>query len=131
MSVRCEDIRELLPEYADRSLHATGAVEAHLATCEACTAELASYRRMVASLSEMRAVDEPVPAGYLERTLALVPGEPHRMPEWREMPERVIAAVRRRPAVASLTGAAIGAAAIGLIAWRRRAMRVPELATQS
>jgi len=40
----------------------------------------------------------------------------------------VIDAAKRRPAVTSLTGAAIGVAAIGVIAWRlgRRASRLSE-----
>jgi len=48
----------------------------------------------------------------------------------------VIAVAKRRPAAASVTGAVIGVAAVGLIAWRRGrkalqdATRLPELAPQ-
>jgi hypothetical protein len=94
---------------------------------------------MMSSLAAYREHEEDVPAGYLKRSLSLVPGTRRgslAVPHWREVPARVAAAARKRPAVASLTGAAIGAAAIGLVAWRRgrRALReaagIPELAPQ-
>ena len=137
MPVSCEEIRELLPEYAEWGPRPAGAVEVHLASCAECTAELASYRSMLTSLSQLRAVEEAVPGGYLERILELIPGtSPVRRPEWRAIPERAFAAAKRRPAAASLTGAAIGLTAIGLVAWRlgRRALQdaahMPELAPQ-
>jgi hypothetical protein len=78
---------------------------------------------MLSSLSAYRGLEEEPPDGYLDRALGTVPQALLRrsasVHEWRDVPERVIAAARRRPAVASLTGAAIGAAAVGLIAWRR------------
>ena len=135
MPVSCEQVRELLPEYAEWGPRPAGAVEVHLASCAECSAELASYRSMLSSLGELRGVEEAVPGGYLERTLELVPGAVRsRRHQWRGIPERAFAAARRRPAAASLTGAAIGLAAVGLVAWRlgRRALqdatRVPELA---
>jgi hypothetical protein len=135
--VSCEEVRELLPDYAEWGPRPAGAVEVHLASCAECSAELASYRSMLSSLAELREVEEAVPGGYLERTLELIPGDARvRRREWRAIPERAIAAAKRRPAAASLTGAAIGFAAIGLVAWRlgRRALqdaaRVPELAPQ-
>jgi hypothetical protein len=92
---------------------------------------------MMGGLASFRAQEVEPPAGYLERSLDLVPSKPASgTAEWRRMQERVVAAARRRPAVASLTGAAIGAAAIGLVVWRRgrkafrEAARVPELAPQ-
>ena len=137
MPVSCEEVRELLPEYAEWGPRPAGAVELHLASCPECSAELASYRSMLSSLSRLREVEEAAPGGYLERTLELIPGtSPVRRPEWRAIPERAFAAAKRRPAAASLTGAAIGLAAIGLVAWRlgRRALqdatRVPEFAAQ-
>jgi len=135
--VNCEEVRELLPEYAEWGPRAAGAVEVHLASCAECSAELASYRGMLSSLAEFRGVEEDAPSGYLERTLSMVPGRSlRRLPEWREVPERVIAVAKRRPAAASMTGAVIGVAAVGLIAWRRGrkalqdATRLPELAPQ-
>ena len=67
-------------------------------------------------------MEEDVPTGYLERTLAVVPrasSTQRALEDLREVSGRVAAAARRRPAVSALTGAALGAAAIGLIAWRR------------
>ena len=137
MSVSCEEVRELLPRYADWGPRPAGAVEVHLATCADCSAQLAAYRRMMGGLTALRSQEVEPPAGYLERALGLIPNEPATtQSEWRRVQERVDAAARRRPAVASLTGAVIGAAAIGLVVWRRgrkalgEAARVPELATR-
>jgi hypothetical protein len=108
----------------------------HLASCPACSAELTAYRDIRSSLAAYGDIEVDVPEGYLERTLALVPDPSRRSPDLREASERLLAMVRRRPAVASLTGAAVGAAAIGLIAWRRGrraledAARLPEVAPQ-
>ena len=40
MSVRCEDVRELLPRYAEWGPRPAGDVEVHLSTCADCGAEL-------------------------------------------------------------------------------------------
>ncbi|MFN2544888.1 MAG: anti-sigma factor [Actinomycetota bacterium] len=134
MTLRCEEVREILPRYAEWGPRPAGEVEEHIATCADCAAELDSYRELTHSLAALRDVEENPAPGYLERTLALVPEE--RAAPWREMPERVVAAAKRRPAVASITGAAIGAAAIGLVVWRRGrkglrgAALVPNLAPQ-
>jgi hypothetical protein len=136
--LRCEEVRELLPEYAERGPRAAGEVEQHIASCADCTADLAAYRRMLTSLASFRDVEEPAPAGYLERTLALIPGSVpgRRALDWRAVSDRVVDLAKRRPAVASVTGVAIGVAAVGLIAWRRGrktlrdVTRVPELAAQ-
>ena len=137
MPVNCEKVRDLLPEYAEWGPRSAGAVEVHLASCSECSAELASYRGMLSSLAELREFEEDAPSGYLERTLSVVPGRSQRrLPEWREVPERVIAVAKRRPAAASVTGAVIGVAAVGIIAWRRGrkalqdSARLPELAPQ-
>jgi hypothetical protein len=136
--VRCEEVRDRFPEYAAWGPRPTGDIGEHLATCADCRAELAAYRRMLVSLAALRDVEEPAPDGYLERTLTLVPEgvREKRALDWRGVSDRVVAAARRRPAVASVTGVALGVAAVGLIAWRRGrrtlrdATRVPELAAQ-
>jgi hypothetical protein len=138
VSVSCEEVRELLPEYAEPGPRPAGVVEVHVASCPRCRADLASYREMLSGLARFGELEEEPPAGYLERTLAIVPRATRTslaLDELRDMSGRVAAAARRRPAVSAVTGAAIGAAAIGLIAWRmgRRAVRdvgrSPELAT--
>ena len=67
MPVSCEEVRELLPEYAEWGPRPAGEVELHLASCSDCTVELAAYRSMLASLGSLREAEVPVPAGYLER----------------------------------------------------------------
>jgi hypothetical protein len=131
VSLSCEEVRELLPEYAEPGPRPAGPVEIHVASCARCSADLAAYREMLVGLAAFREVEEVPPTGFLERTMAVVPQASRArlaMDELRTVPGRVAASVRRRPAV-SITGAALGAAALGLIAWRlgRRASRVPEL----
>ena len=121
MSVSCEEVRELLPEYAEPGPRPAGEVEVHVASCARCSADLAAYREMLGGLAAFRNIEEEPPAGYLERTLAVVPNAGRTriaLDELRDVTGRVAATVRRRPAVSAITGAAIGAAAIGLIAWR-------------
>jgi hypothetical protein len=130
VSLSCEEVRELLPEYAEPGPRPAGPVEIHVASCARCSADLAAYREMLVGLAAFREVEEVPPTGFLERTMAVVPQASRArlaMDELRTVPGRVAASVRRRPAV-SITGAALGAAALGLIAFRlRRASRVPEL----
>jgi len=132
--VSCEQVGELLPSYAEPGPRAAGEVEVHLASCARCSTELAAYRDVLAGLAAFREVEEEPPAGYLERTLAVVPRASRTraaIDDLRDVSGRVAASVKRRPAVSAITGAALGAAAIGLIAWRigRRTERVAELAT--
>jgi len=133
VSLSCEQVRELLPEYAEPGPRSAGDVEVHLASCAVCSAELAAYRDLLGGLAEFRLVEEEPPAGYLERTLSVVPRATRTraaIEELRDVSGKVAATVRKRPAVTAITGAAIGAAAIGLIAWRvGKRDRAPELAS--
>jgi hypothetical protein len=132
MAVSCEEVRELLPEYADWGPRPAGDVERHLASCQECSALLAGYRSLLSSLEGLRTVDaEPDPT-FLDRTLEVVaagtgPGRVVSIAEARAARNRLAALVRAPRtgyAVASLTGAAVGATAIALLWWRiaRRAM---------
>jgi predicted anti-sigma-YlaC factor YlaD len=132
MAVTCEEVRELLPEYADWGPRPAGEVERHLASCQDCAARLASFRSLLTSLEGLREVEiEPEPA-FLERTLEAVQAGTGRgrvvsIAELRAARNRLTALVRTPRAgyaVASLTGAAVGATAIALLWWRiaRRAM---------
>ena len=113
--MRCEEVRELLPGHVDGDLHPAGKIDAHLATCSACSSELATYRELIESLGAIRdRTEDPEPA-FLGRTLALIPQAPITIGE--------SARARGRPlfyALASLGGAAVGATAIALVWWRRR-----------
>ncbi|SRR6266536_47584 len=132
--VRCEDVRELLPEYAEPGPRPAGPLEVHLASCVGCRAELEQYRSLLSSLAAYREVEVAVPDGYLNGVLhaariasyrRLVPTRAH----LRATSVRVGSAVRRhdrglRYAAATLGGAAAGATAIAIVWWSiaRRAM---------
>ena len=129
--MRCEEVRELLPGYAEWGPRPAGAVEQHIASCPRCSSELAAYRDMLTSLAAMRDLEEEPPAGYLERTLVAVGETPSRtlaaLEELRTATARVASAAKRRPAVASLTAGAIGVAAVGILMWRRGRKPIPEV----
>jgi anti-sigma factor RsiW len=111
----CDDVRPLLPAYAERAVHEAGDLEVHLASCAGCRAELAAYRSLLGSLAELRDVGPPAPAGFEARVLARVP-----LPSLRG---RVRTSLREHPewvALASIGGAALGATAIGVVALARR-----------
>ena len=133
VSLSCDEVRELLPEYAEPGPRPAGDVEVHLASCTACTAELAAYRDLLGGLAAYAEIEEEPPVGYLERTLGVVPRASRAraaIDELRDVSGRVATTVRKRPAVSAITGAAIGAAAIGLNAWRvGKRGRVPEIAS--
>lgn len=111
--MRCEEVRELLPDYVDGELHLAGEVEAHLDSCAACGAVLAAYRGMLADLAELRDLGEKPRPELLHRTLALIPAP--------TLADRLIGSVPARPllvAVASLGGAVVAAAVA--LRWLRR-----------
>lgn len=111
--MRCEEVRELLPAYVDRDLHAAGEIEVHLASCADCSAELASYREILSDLEALRDRGEEPSPDLLERALALIP-----VPS---LGARLLGSVQAHPvayALASLGGAAVGATAIAIVRWR-------------
>ena len=132
--VRCEDVRELLPEYAEPGPRPAGPIEVHLASCAACRSDLEGYRGLLSSLAAYREVEVAVPDGYLEGSLRsarlasyrrFVPSRAH----LRAVSVRAGSALGRhgtgiRYAAATLGGAAAGATAIALVWWSiaRRAM---------
>jgi len=112
----CEEVRELLPAYVDRDLHAVGPVEVHLGTCESCRAELARYRDLLASLASMRDTGEEPGPEFLDRMLELIP------PVFADQGRKL------RYALASIGGAAVGATALAILWWRiaHRGVQRPE-----
>ncbi len=116
--MRCEEVRELLPEYVDAELHEAGEVELHLASCEDCTALLASYASMLAELEGLPETDPAVPAALIERVLSQIPE--------RSVADRIRGSVREHKAVyvAGIGGAAIVAAVVALALRRSRTQRV-------
>lgn len=104
--MKCKEVRELLPAFVDGDLHTAGEIDAHLARCKACTADLAGYREMLAGLALMRERDfEPGPA-FRERILELIPAS---------IGDR---ARKVKIAVASIGGVAVGATALAIVWWK-------------
>src|SRR6266542_666541 len=113
--MKCEEVRPLLPELGEGIPREAGAVEVHLATCAACSAELARYRSIILELAALREVLSEPSEGFLGRVLAQMPE-----PSWRALAQRLAADERLHYAVFSLGGAVVGATAIGLLWWRAR-----------
>jgi hypothetical protein len=133
--VRCNEVREVLPEYAEPGPRPAGAVEVHLASCVPCSAELQSYRTLLADLAEYREVEVAAPDGFLEATLhtARSASLRRRIPgrvQLRAASQRTAEAVRRRGpgvryAAATIGGAAAGATAIAIVWWSIARRAVP------
>jgi anti-sigma factor RsiW len=90
-------------------------LEVHLATCPECSGELARYREVLTAVGSLRDVLVEAPPGLPERVVAHV--HEHEL-LW---PDRILGLARDRRvrvAAASVGGALVGAAAIGLIWWR-------------
>jgi hypothetical protein len=125
--VPCDQVRELLPEYAEPGPRPAGAVEVHLASCAGCRAELESYRSLLSSLADYRDLELPAPDGLLEASLrtaraASLRGRIPSRAEMRAASERAAEAIRRhgtgvRYAAATIGGAAAGATAIAIVWW--------------
>ena len=132
--VRCEEVREVLPEYAEPGPRPAGAIEVHLATCVACRAELEAYRGLLSSLEAYRELEVEVPDEFLEASLrtarsASLRGRIPGRAEIKAASLRAAESVRShstgvRYAAATIGGAAAGATAIAIVWWSiaRRAM---------
>jgi anti-sigma factor RsiW len=103
--MKCEEVRELLPEYLDAELHEAAEIDAHLATCRKCPEILASYRATLAELDELTASDPAAPEGLVARVLAQIPEQ--------STAARLRATAREHPVAVA---AGIGGAAIAAIA---------------
>jgi len=113
--MRCEEVRPLLPELAEGIPREAGQVEVHLATCAACSAEMARYRSIILELTALREVLAEPPDGFLGRLLGQIPES-----SWRVLVQRVASDERLHFAVFSLGGAVVGGAESGLLWWRAR-----------
>jgi predicted anti-sigma-YlaC factor YlaD len=110
--MKCRQVRLLLASLVDEVPEPEAAE--HLASCARCTAELASYRSMVSSLSTLESSEIEPPAEYLERIILQVPA-----PRVSDRVRLLANARAVRYALASVGGVALGAGAIGLVWWRR------------
>jgi hypothetical protein len=131
--VNCEQVRELLPEYADAGPRPAGPVEEHLAACPECSGQLQVYRGLLSSLAAFKAIEIAPPPGFVDRTVRMVrlASYTSRIPKLadvRRVPRKAVSVLAGAPgtgyALASLGGAAVGATAIALVWWRvaRRAV---------
>ena len=111
--MRCEEVRPVLPELAERGPRPVGPVEVHLSSCPHCSAELLRYRELLLELAELRDDLEEVPPGLLDRLLAQLPEA-----ERRRILARVAGDERVQHAALSFGGAVVGASAVGLLWWR-------------
>ena len=133
--ISCDEVRELLPEYAEPGPRPAGAVEVHLASCAGCTAELGAYLSLLSSLADYRELEVATPDGFLEATLrtarsASLRGRIPGRAELLAASARATGAIRRhgtgvRYAAATIGGAAAGATAIAIVWWSlaRRGIR--------
>ncbi len=64
--MKCNEIRELMPDLATRSTSITGTVEQHLRECGECSAQLEGFRKTMAVLDEWTA---PEPSPYFDTRL--------------------------------------------------------------
>lgn len=125
--LRCDEVLEVIPEYAEPGPRPAGAVEVHLASCVACSAELGVYRSLLSSLGEYRELEVDVAEGFLEASLrtARTASLRGRIPSRAELlaaSTRAADAIRRhgtgvRYAAATIGGAAAGATAIAIVWW--------------
>lgn len=109
-SMRCEEVRSLLPQYVGEGEDYPRAVQAHLATCTVCALEEARYKGLLAAVRELRDEGE-VPVGFADRALETL----RREIAWRRRVRRVRNDPRARAAAVGLGGAVVGAAAIAYL----------------
>jgi anti-sigma factor RsiW len=87
--------------------------EVHLATCPDCAGEMARYREVVSAVSSLRDDLEAPPPGLTRRAVAAA------VPPGSRLVADATRLVRdRRVAAASVGGALVGAAAMGILWWR-------------
>ena len=100
-----DEVLELLSAYLDGDAPEAGAIDEHLASCDECSAALASYRVMLAELSSLPDADPAPPVGLAARAIAQIPE--------RSAVTRIRGAAREHPVAVA---AGIGGAAIAAIA---------------
>lgn len=117
--MRCEDVSDLLPAFADGSAVADRAARRHVGRCLRCQAELVQYRRLLRALHSLRTdVLEPAP-GVLPGILASIEAAGERRAV------RSLLTGRRIAYVGSIAAAtAAGAAGALLYATRARRTRL-------
>jgi anti-sigma factor RsiW len=90
--MRCEEIREMMPDLASGLLGMSPEIDGHLAGCEACAGRMEEFRRTMALLDEWQA---PEPSPYFDVRLQA------RLREEMAKPQAGWLAWFRRPVVAA------------------------------
>src|SRR6266542_2768123 len=118
----CEQVRPLLPELAEGGPRTAGPVEVHLASCPACSRELARYRSLILGLGGLRESDLEPPEALLARLLVELPAQ---LGLGRHgFVRRASSQERLQHGALFLGGAVVGVNVVGLLWWRaaRRTM---------
>jgi hypothetical protein len=97
--MRCEEIREVIPDVASGLMGVTPEIGAHLAGCGACAAKMEEFRQTMALLDEWRA---PEPSPYFDVRLQA------RLREEMATPKAGWVAWFRRPVLAAALTVLIG-----------------------
>jgi anti-sigma factor RsiW len=97
--MKCEEIRELMPDLASGLMEATPEVGGHLAGCGACAGKLAEFKQTMALLDEWQA---PEPSPYFDVRLQA------RLREEMAKPQADWLAWFRRPVLAAALTVLIG-----------------------
>jgi hypothetical protein len=97
--MKCEEIRELMPDLASGLMEATPEVGGHLAGCGACAGKLAEFKQTMALLDEWHA---PEPSPYFDVRLQA------RLREEMAKPQAGWLAWFRRPVLAAVLTVLIG-----------------------
>ncbi|MGA7905855.1 MAG: hypothetical protein WCA16_00510 [Candidatus Sulfotelmatobacter sp.] len=90
--MKCEEIREKMPDLASGLAESTAEISGHLAGCEACAGKLEEFRQTMALLDEWQA---PEPSPYFDVRLQA------RLREEMAKPQAVWLAWFRRPVLAA------------------------------
>ena len=90
--MRCEDIREVMPDLASGLMKMTPEIDGHLAGCGACAGKMEEFRQTMALLDEWQA---PEPSSYFDVRLQA------RLREEMAKPQTGWLAWFRRPALAA------------------------------
>jgi hypothetical protein len=114
--VTCEEVAEILPGIMDGGDIAAPAVVRHVEQCGRCQAEVATYRRLLRLLQQLRIHRLAPPAGSLEDVLSAIETEAKRRAF------RSVLTGRRLTYAAGIV-AAIGAGSVVVIVGRARTAR--------
>jgi anti-sigma factor RsiW len=97
--MKCDEIRELMPDLASGLVEVSPDIRGHVGSCSACAAKLAEFQKTMALLDEWQA---PEPSSYFDVRLQA------RLREEMAKPPRGWFAWLRRPALAAALTVLIG-----------------------